>query len=185
MCILYFAITCLFYELINKNIPKMIIFTCYCSRSLTSGVIRIILFIKFIMIDTTVLRIWARCLNCRVLYSYSSSGCYKCHRLCGPDAAAATRCRWRDTSACAMWSILRMQRRPSTLSVLPATRNWRKARHNSHCARRVRLWSLAHLLASFARTCCGSDPIHTSVLCHTPIRMRVIPYVAQFLSKIN
>lgn len=31
----------------------------------------------------------------------------------------------------------------------------------------------------------AAAPAHTSVLCHTPIRMRVIPYVAQFLSKIN
>lgn len=38
-------------------------------------------------------------------------------------------------------------------------------RHNSHCARRVRLWSLAHLLASFTRTFCGSN-LQLSTLSH-------------------
>lgn len=31
----------------------------------------------------------------------------------------------------------------------------------------------------------AAAPKYTSVFCHTAIRMRVIPYVAQFLSKIN
>lgn len=31
----------------------------------------------------------------------------------------------------------------------------------------------------------SAAPTYNSVLCHTGIRMRVLPYVAQFLSKIN
>lgn len=60
----------------------------------------------------------------------------------------------------------------------------RHRRHNSHCARRERLWTLAHLLASFAWTCCGSQRAHTSVFWHTAICMLVVTYIAQFLSKI-
>lgn len=44
-----------------------------------------------------------------------------------------------------------------------ATQGRQHTQHNSHCARRVRLCPLAHLLA---RSLCAAVPIHSSVYSH-------------------